>query len=281
MRESIDEYLRSRRIAPRTARQQHAILTVFAEHADSPLDQLTPDDVDRWWATQHHYSIGTSRVRLSVVACFLRWARHTGRMAHDPAAHIQRPKEPRRSPVTLTRDEVEHVLAVVPDRRGELVVKLMWWMGLRCVDVHRTETADVDLSRMVLTVRGKGGHVDPLPIPSAVADVLAPHVRRMGPGPLVRSYYPPKHALSTSRISEMVSDWMLAAGVKQGNRDGRGAHALRRSCATDLLERGANVRQVQAVMRHESLATTQRYLRRAECEELRGVLERDLGGDAA
>ena len=276
MRGTIDNYLRSRRLAPRTARQQHQVLATFADTCAVPLELLTPADVDRWWRTQHRYSVGTARVRHSVVSCFLRWARHQGLMAHDPLAHIPKPREPRRSPVTLTADEVGLVLAECPDRRADLVVKLMWWMGLRCVDIHRLETADVDLEAMVLRVHGKGGHVDPLPIPTVVADALSRYMRSMGAGPLVRTYLPPTRAVSANRLSEMVTDLMASAGVKGASGDGRSAHALRRSCATDLLERGANVRQVQAVLRHESLATTQRYLRRAECEELRSVMERDL-----
>jgi integrase len=71
----------------------------------------------------------------------------------------------------------------------------------------------------------------------------------------------------------MVASWARDAGVQVHPRDGRTAHALRRTCATDLLERGTSVRTVQAVLRHQSLSTTARYLRRAEAAAMAEVLD--------
>ena len=181
-------------------------------------------------------------------------------------------------PATLTDEDMRHLLRVVPDDRGHAIVCLMYWLGLRCVDVHNLAVGDVDFRRKMIVIHGKGGHEDALPLPDAVADAVRRYLRRnpAPAGPLFRTYLSPPRPLSAQHISEMVGAWMLEAGLKTGRYDGIGAHALRRTCATDLLDRGANLRQVQAVMRHESLASTQRYLRRAEAEELRSIVERDL-----
>ena len=80
--------------------------------------------------------------------------------------------------------------------------------------------------------------------------------------------------MTADTLSKLVIKLSKAAGVKRAPYDGRGAHSLRRTCATDLLESGASVVQVQQVLRHQNLATTQAYLRRSSAEELRGVLER-------
>jgi integrase len=82
-----------------------------------------------------------------------------------------------------------------------------------------------------------------------------------------------RRPITAQRISELVAGWVRTAGVQLHPRDGRTAHALRRTCATDLLERGTSVRTVQAVLRHQSLSTTARYLRRADAAALAEVLD--------
>jgi integrase len=189
---------------------------------------------------------------------------------------IVKPKEPRRLPVTLTDGEVAKLLKAVPDLRGDVMVRLMLDLGLRCVDCHRVQIGDVDSERLLITIHGKGGHVDLLPLPRRTARAIRRYLdaHPASSGPLVRAYDLPVRALSAQRMSELLAQWMRDAGIKRRRLDGRGAHALRRTCATSLLADGANVRQVQAVLRHQSMATTARYLRRADAEELRSILER-------
>lgn len=66
---------------------------------------------------------------------------------------------------------------------------------------------------------------------------------------------------------------MRDAGIKAGPRDGISGHALRRTCATDLLDGGAHIRQVQEVLGHASIQQTEKYLRRADAMELRPVMD--------
>lgn len=87
-----------------------------------------------------------------------------------------------------------------------------------------------------------------------------------------RTYSTPSRGMSAQHISESVGGWLREAGIKRGRHDGIGAHALRRTCATELLQRGT-IRQVQAVLRHASLTSTERYLRRSEAEELRALVD--------
>jgi site-specific recombinase XerD len=209
------------------------------------------------------------------VTNFLRWCRHADLLDHDPMVTIERPREPRRMPVTLSDGEITRLLKVVPDLRGDVIVRLMLDLGFRCIDVHRLEVGDLDFERMLVTVHGKGGHVDVLPLPSVTARSIRRYLDKhpVSSGPLVRAY-DANRALSAQRMSELLAQWMRDAGIKRRRLDGRGAHALRRTCATTLLDEGANVRQVQAVLRHQSMSTTARYLRCADAESLRAILER-------
>lgn len=277
LQECVDDYLASRRWAKDTRKHSTYTLNGFVlATGNPPITELSHDHVAAWWATRRTLAPSTARSRRSTIANFLQWCRHTDRMAHDPLAGIPIPREPRRVPATLTDEDYASLERHVPDHRGAAIIALMYWLGLRCVDVANLQVHDADLRRETLIITGKAENEDVLPLPTSCTAALRRYLgRHPAPaGPLFRTYTNPQRPMSAQLISDLVGKWLRDAGVKRAAYDGLGAHALRRTCATDLLDSGANLRQVQAVMRHESLATTQRYLRRADAEELRSVLER-------
>lgn len=278
----IDLYATTRRWAPKTRRGQRYALQHFAATCGvDRFDQLDADAVTAWWSTLTTLCASTARARRSTVKNFLSWARHTGRIDGDPMAVIPIPREPRRVPVTIAADDIDRLWRVLPDVRAHAIAELMLTIGLRCCDVARLEVHDVDLDRLTIAITGKGGHRDLLPLPRSAADAIRAYLRQhpAPAGPLIRDGRWHRHPLTAQWLSDLFRAWMSDAGLKVRPYDGHGAHALRRTCATTLLDRGATVRQVQAVLRHESLQSTARYLRMSECEELRPVVE--LGQRAA
>jgi site-specific recombinase XerD len=113
-------------------------------------------------------------------------------------------------------------------------------------------------------VRGKGGHERVLPVMAETLDCLDAYLGEhpCSAGPLIRSYrsWERHQALSAGAISKYVSIWMNDAGIKTGPRDGISAHAGRHTCATDMLRTGAHLRDVQAVLGHAHLSTSETYL---------------------
>lgn len=277
MGEAIDRYASSRRWAPNTRKLNLHTLSVFAEACGvGDTGQVDRVAVERWWRTQSRVCAGTARTRRSTVKCFTQWCAHVGIMAPGVMDSIPVPREPRRAPVTFTDDEVRQLLAVLPDDRAHCIAVMMLGLGLRCIDVARLEVADVDLSRALITIHGKGGRDDILPMPTELVDAVRRYLRHhpTPAGPLIREARWHRGPVSAQRISELFAQWCRDAGVKSRRHDGRGAHALRRTCLTGLLRSGATVTQVQQVARHSSLATTQRYLALSDAEELREVVER-------
>jgi site-specific recombinase XerD len=274
--EAVERYVSTRRWAAGTTKHSTYTLGQFAEvvGVDRSIHYVDHEDCARWWATRQHLAASSARSRRSTVANFLSWCRHTGLLEGDPLAGIPVPREPRRMPATLTDDDVAALRHVLPDYRAEAIVELMLRLGLRCVDVSNLQTHDVDTRGGVITITGKGGHVDLLPLPRACGTAVSKYLARCPApaGPLFRTYTSPSRAMTPQCISEMVGGWLRDAGLKRDRFDGIGAHALRRTCATELLQRG-NIRQVQAVLRHASLTSTERYLRRSEGEELRGLVD--------
>ena len=207
---------------------------------------------------------------------FLRWCRHVGLLDGDPLAGIPIPREPRRNPVVLSDDQLRHLERTLPDDRAAAIVSLMTELGFRASDVANLEVGDVDFQNRLVLVRGKGGHEDLLPLPTVCADLLRRYLRRhpTPAGKLFRTYTATPAPMSAQCVSELVGRWLVDAGLKTSRYDGVGAHCLRRTCATRLLADGAKITSVQQVLRHQSIQTTSRYLRRADVEELRDVVER-------
>jgi site-specific recombinase XerD len=114
-----------------------------------------------------------------------------------------------------------------------------------------------------------------LPVTTALARVLDDWsaVAGVGAGPLVRQERRRNERLSAETISTYVSRWMRTAGLKRSRWDGRSAHALRHTAASDVLDACHDLRVVQAMLGHEHLSSTSIYLRRASLGQMREAME--------
>jgi site-specific recombinase XerC len=228
------------------------------------LDRVT---VAAWQASIGEHRPATRRAYLSTVRSFCRWAAFEGLIGPDPTAGTARIREPRRATRALPAASVGRLRLVLPDLRAELIVGLMFHMGLRCVEVSRLRWADYEPAAAVVVVRGKNSDERPLPVPAPVVVLLA---RWATAGSSGRATIV---GLSAGRVSKLVSAWMDTAGLKSGAYDGVSAHALRHTMASNMLDRCGNVRTVQDALGHVSLATTERYLRHSGLDEMRAAMD--------
>lgn len=227
------------------------------------------DDIDRRYIADWQARIGgqrpaSRRAYLSTVKTFCRWAIAEDLLTTDPTVAAARIREPRRPPRTLSAAAVARLALVLPDRRAEVIVALMFGAGLRCVEVARLAVADYDRAAATIDVTGKNGDGRILPVRADLAGLLAGWIGDRQAGPVV--------GITAGRISVLVSRWMAAAGIKTTRYDGISAHALRHTFAANTLRRCRNVRTVQTALGHQSLATTQRYLPWADLDELRAAM---------
>lgn len=259
-------------IGPNTARQLRVRLATLV--AACPPGQLVVnvdrDTIRAWQRTIGHHTPATRRAYLSTVRRFCAWAVDWSLMAADPTLGVARVVESRREPRALSSAQLNRLWLVLPDRRARLIVELMVGLGLRCVEVSRLAVADYDAGRATVLVVGKKDHERLLPVPPAVAAALDDWLAtscalNRATGPIV--------GLSAGRISALMSIWMRQAGIKSASWDRVSAHALRHTFASDMLDRCHNVRTVQAALGHVSLATTERYLRRASLDQMRAAMD--------
>lgn len=277
-----NEYLRRRvargEISRQTAQDFRYPLAGFARsYGARPLDKLGPKAIDRWLETIGHQMPATRRHRLSIVRGFCQWMVREGFIRKDPTSHVPPIRQPRRVPVTLHLDEVQQLLQRgCPDTRARAVAWLMVGCGLRCVEVSRLTNADYDRRARTLIIVGKGGHQRIIPVPDSVAAAIDAYQDDEGgraAGPMFRSRLDGTSPLSPRTVSIYMRKWMKKAGVKTQQLDGRSAHGLRRTAASDVMDRSGDVRIVQAMLGHVRIETTAAYLRPVPLDRMREAME--------
>jgi integrase len=266
--DAVTLYLDDRRargeIGPGSAKQLGWRLGLLTRTCPQlPVAGLDRQHVLDWQRTVGGYRPASRRAYLSTVHVFCGWAVDAGLLAADPTVRLAKVREPRPSPRQLSEAALNRLELVLPDERARLIVGL-GRHGLRCVEIHRLKTADYDPGGTI-RVSGKGGVDRTVPVLPWLAVMLdRATVGRPAATPMV--------GLSAARISDLVSGWMGAAGLKAGRYDGISAHALRHTAAARMLEGCDNVNTVKTFLGHKSLATTTRYLPDTPTETMRQAM---------
>lgn len=247
------------------------ILRSFVSHlGDTPAGAICQEQLAGWLGSLR-VGRGTARNRFSAVKQFCHWLILKGYLQVDPTLYVKSPRQPRAVPRGLPADAVRGLVRTLPDTRAVLIVVWMVQLGLRAVELTRLEVGDIDSDARSVRIVGKGGYQRLLPITDEAWAVLVAYLveHPAHAGALIRSFPEPWKGLQPATVVRLVSGWMRDAGV-----EGTG-HALRHSTATHLLrgDRPADVRDVQAVLGHQSLTSTSVYLPHSDLPRLREVLE--------
>jgi integrase/recombinase XerD len=248
-----------------------ALLAVCGPHPVGSLDRATL----RVWAMRiGHLSPATRRAYLSTVGGFCRWCVDEGLLGEDPTRHLHRVKEPKRVPRARQAAEIRLLLATAHTCRERAIIVLMVGMGLRSCEVATADLDCYDRTAATLLLRGKGGDERLLPVPEFVAAGLNAYRDEIGwwPGPLVCTALGGRRLMAPS-VAQIVSRRMRECGIKRYGGDGVTPHTVRHTALSDVLDRCGNVRTVQEMAGHASLATTAIYLRRASLGQLREAME--------
>ena len=208
--------------------------------------------------------------RTSAVKAFTAWAMRRGLMTEDPAARLQTPKARRTLPAVLRQDQALAAMAASKTGaqqrdplalRDRLIVELLYATGIRVSELCGLDIDDVDTAHRLVRVIGKGDKPRTAPFGEPAADALQAWLADGRPA-LVTADSGPALLLGVRgrrldvRQARTVVHQTVAA--VPGAPD-IGPHGLRHSAATHLLEGGADLRVVQELLGHASLATTQLY----------------------
>jgi integrase/recombinase XerD len=243
-------------------------------HLDDPR-AITPPMLERYQKSLFYYrrpdgqplTLGSQHGCLAPLKTFFQWMAREHHILYNPAAELMLPKQPKRLPRTLLSiDDVEAILREAvpedaPGLRDRAMLELLYSTGLRRMEVPALNLYDVDLSRRLVIVReGKGLKDRVVPLGERAAAWVAKYLIEARPVlmPLDTT------ALFISDGGEPILPGHLADTVKRYMRragiDRPGAtHLLRHACATHMLENGADIRYIQALLGHANLATTEVY----------------------
>ena len=219
---------------------------------------------------------------LVAVRSFHRFCLEEGFLAVDPSEEVGAPRVPLGIPKALTEDEVEALLAaVVGDTaralRDRAIVETLYATGVRISELVGLDRRDLDLDDGLVRVLGKGSKERIVPVGRSAREALTAYLadgrpqlarpdRSRGGEAVILN-------VRGGRLSRQ-SCWKIVrtAGERAGLGGRLSPHVLRHSCATHMLERGADIRVVQELLGHASLSTTQVYTK-VSPERLRAVYE--------
>jgi len=249
-----------------------SLLAYAADTGIGELPGIGLAEVRSWLAlaVRAGAAAATLRRRGSAARVFFAWARHSGLVEADPTAALRSPKLPRRLPLAPSQSQMRAVMDAViayageeggpVSRRDVAVMEVLYGGGVRVAELCGLDVDDIDWARGTIRVLGKGNkeRVVPLGRPALEAikewlGVRGQLASQLSGGAL---FLGARGARLDPRVARRVVHEAMEAVPEAPDV---GPHGLRHAMATHLLEGGADLRSVQEMLGHASLATTQLY----------------------
>jgi integrase/recombinase XerD len=256
---------------PATCEAYGRDLEQFAEQvesADRLLLTALQEDVRGFMERMRGHGVESRSIarKLSCLRGFYRWLLLDKKIAYDPTVNIETPASWKILPKSLAESEVAEMLertgvaARHPEAdalalRDHAILELLYAGGLRVGEICALREQDLHLDQARAQVRGKGDKERIVPLGEKAVAALEHYLRQGRPG-LARVKGEPALFLSV-RGHALTRQWVWEM-VRSTNRHAS-PHKLRHSCATHMVEHGADLRSVQTLLGHADIATTQVY----------------------
>jgi len=295
MQSELDDFIRYVRVERRLAeltcsayeRDVGACLRFLRGEGVSAWGAVRAPDLRRFLAAEAERRPAPSSQARAVASLkgFFRFCLENEYIERDPALVLRTPKKREALPDVLTMGELERLLATTArhelwerhfpgkQERDRLLLALMAYGGLRRSELLGLEWDDVDLAgRLVRVRKAKGGRQRTIPIHPALAPLFAEYYATRVPLSAQAVFVGVQgKPLKETQFSQLFRHYVEASGVNE--RKHVTPHTLRHVFASELLRAGANLRQIQELLGHKHLDSTQRYTR-VNAHELRGAIKR-------
>lgn len=273
-------YLRaSRGASSHTLRAYQADMELFLKR----FPGLEAERVERGHVRQHVAAMQASALKrgsilrkISALRSFLRFVRRERGLSRDPFAGLILPRRQARLPKFLTESEASDLLGRAPpgprSRRDLALIELLYSSGLRRAELSSLNVGDVDFLTGTVRVFGKGSRERVVPVGQPALERLRAYLKERGvvaergDAPLFVNGKGKR--LTADGVAFLLKRWARAGGLNKPLTP----HTLRHSFATHLLNAGADLRQIQEMLGHKNLATTQVYTH-VSLEKLKKVYE--------
>jgi integrase/recombinase XerC len=236
--------------------------------------EASPDMVRQFLThlSEQMYSAATMARKIATLRSFYKWADRRGLASANPMTLIRTPRQGKRLPKAITIEQVEQLLAA-PDQRDVLgardraMLETLYSTGIRVSELVALDIDDLDLTGEALKVRGKGKKERLVPLGSHALESIRRYTDQLRADPRFngawaegksdRPLFLNKHGerLSSRSVRRKLDKYLRKVGLDPSISP----HTLRHSFATHLLDNGASLRDVQEMLGHQSLSTTQVY----------------------
>jgi len=257
LRQRMLEDMGIRNLAENTQASYLQQVSLYARHFHRSPEELGPEQV-------RSYQVHLTKTRklapgsVSIATAALRFLYKVTLKRDWMPDDIPMPKKPFKLPVVLSPEEVAHFLACVDSLKQRTILTTAYAAGLRVSEATHLKVTDIDSQRMMLRVdQGKGRHDRYVMLSPRLLEALRSYWKVVRPKTWLFPGDIPGRPITTDAVELACRKAHRAAGIAKPITP----HSLRHAFATHLLEAGTDVRRIQLLLGHRSLATTSRYLK--------------------
>ena len=264
LRARMNADMSARNLGPASQTSHLRACKRFAAFLGRSPETATPDDVQDF--QQHLIESGVSICTRNQTMTGVKFLFRVTLRRHDLVAEIFHLREPDRVPLVLSQKEIKRILAMARSLKTKVMLSLAYGCGLRASEVVRLKVGDIDSAQEIIRiVQSKGRKDRNVMLSSNILGLLRDWWKERPTGQdkdvptperVLFPGYCGKH-LSARQLSRLFFETAREAGITKRVT----LHTLRHSFATHLLERGVDIRVIQALLGHSKLTTTARYAR--------------------
>jgi integrase/recombinase XerC len=287
LRDEFIQFLRAERgLSAHTIRSYSTdiddLIAYLAREGEVVIDELTIHDLRGWLASNYDRKMSAATIarRAAAIRSFTHWANLRKNLKVDIGAQLISPKVGKRLPEVLPAKQVSDLLnelqlsADDPESiRDWAILEVLYASGIRVAELVGLDVDDIDFTRNVISVIGKGDKQRYVPIGLPAIKAISNYLSHSRPSLSTKDSGPALFlGMRGKRIDQRVVRTMVQNVLEANNFTDIGPHGFRHSAATHLIENGADIRSVQELLGHSSLVTTQRYTHVAS-ERLKSVYQ--------
>jgi integrase/recombinase XerD len=245
-------YQRGKGLADTTVRNRESILRTMQRAAGRPLLEVELNDLRRYLG-RPDVKAGSRRTERGAMIAFYTFLHDEGLRDDNPTVRLSPITAPKGEPRPFTREQIDAMLTSGAYRKTRAMILLGYYQGFRVSSIARVHGCDVDTTGGTIRTVGKGKKERTLPLHPVIAQLATTM-------PADDWWFPARNGesghISPASVTNLITIAKHRAGILDPNLT---PHSLRHAFGTDLVEEGVDIRVIQELMMHESLATTQIY----------------------
>lgn len=258
--QNLETEIKISKLSPYTLRNYIDFNKQLLNHSKKQPQEIEQQDV-KYFLAEKMQEKASSSIILCLAA--IKFA-YTSLLQKDPTTGIKRPKNQKKIPIVLTKQEIQTLLKSTQTQKSNLILQLLYSSGLRVSEIVNLKPTDLDFTENIGWVREGKGKKDRMFV---FSEKLSKKMKKFINKHQDWEYlFSPTKPLTTRNIQKIVQLTTQKAGIEKEVHP----HTLRHSFATHLLDAGVDIRKIQFLLGHSSIATTQIYTHISQ-EQVKGI----------